>query len=166
MSSQHPNKLRELQDMFWVEAEKYNVLLLDGRFIERADPSLRPSLIEGCTFFTYYPGATRIPESSAVNTKNKTHTIIATIDMPKQGGDGVIVAAGGIVAGYTLYVRDRKPIYEYNWFSHATLCSAQAYEVCAELLALGRSGSKRRPWPNSNWEFTKVVWTFAPMRQG
>jgi len=117
VSAQHPDKLKELQDMFWVEAEKYNVLPLDDRFIERADPSLRPSLIEGRTSFTYYPGATRIPESSAVNTKNKTHTIIATIDMPKQGGDGVIVAAGGIVAGYTLYVKDRKPIYEYNWFS-------------------------------------------------
>ena len=117
VSAQHPDKLKELQDMFWVEAEKYNVLPLDDRFIERADPSLRPSLIEGRTSFTYYPGATRIPESSAVNTKNKTHTITATIDMPKQSGDGVIVAAGGIVAGYTLYVKDRKPIYEYNWFS-------------------------------------------------
>jgi arylsulfatase A-like enzyme len=119
VSAQHPDKLKELQDMFWVEAERYNVLPLDDRFIERADPSLRPSLIEGRTSFTYYPGATRIPESSAVNTKNKSHTITATIEMPKEGGDGVIVAAGGIVGGYTLYVKDRKPVYEYNWFSQA-----------------------------------------------
>ena len=119
VASQHPDKLKQLQDMFWVEAKKYNVLPLDDRFIERADPSLRPSLIEGRTSFTYYAGATRIPESSAVNTKNRSHTIIATIDMPKQGGDGVLVAAGGNVGGYALYIKDRKPVYEYNWFSQA-----------------------------------------------
>ena len=119
LAAQNPAKLKELQDLFWVEAGKYNVLPLDDRFIERADPSLRPSLIEGRNSFTYYPGATRIPESSAVNTKNKSHTITASIEMPKQGGDGVLVAAGGIVGGYTLYVKDRKPIYEYNWFSQA-----------------------------------------------
>src|SRR6516164_1907775 len=117
VSAQNPDKLKELQDMFWVEAEKYNVLPLDDRFIERADPSLRPSLIEGKTSFTYYPGATRIPESSAANTKNRSHTIVATVDMPKQGGDGVLVAAGGLVGGYSIYLQDRKPVYEYNWFT-------------------------------------------------
>jgi arylsulfatase len=117
LAAQHPERLQQLQDLFLVEAKKYNVLPLDDRFIERADPSLRPSLIEGRTSFTYYAGATRIPESSAVNTKNRSHTITATIAMPKQGGDGVLVAAGGTVAGYTLYIKDRKPTYEYNWFS-------------------------------------------------
>ena len=119
LAAQNPDKLKQLQDLFLVEARKYNVLPLDDRFIERADPSLRPSLIEGKTAFTYYPGATRIPESSAANTKNKSHTIVATIEMPKQGGDGVLVAAGGSVAGYALYVKGRRPVYEYNWFSQA-----------------------------------------------
>ena len=88
------------------------MLPLDDRFIERADPSLRPSLIEGKTSFTYYAGATRIPESSSANVKNRSHTIVATIDMPKQGGDGVIVAAGGVVGGYALYIKGRRPVYE------------------------------------------------------
>src|SRR5262249_41599415 len=119
LAAQNPEKLKELQDLFLVEANKYNVLPLDDRFIERADPTLRPSLIEGKTSFTYYPGATRIPESSAVNTKERSHTIVATIEMPKQGGDGVLVAAGGLVAGYALYIKGRRPVYEYNWFSQA-----------------------------------------------
>ena len=119
LAAQHPDTLQQLQDLFLVEAKKYNVLPLDDRFIERANPSLRPSLIEGKTSFTYYAGATRIPESSAVNTKNRSHTIVATIEMPKQGGDGVLVAAGGLVGGYALYVKGRKPVYEYNWFSQA-----------------------------------------------
>jgi arylsulfatase len=110
-------RLRDLQDLFWVEAAKYNVLPLDDRFIERADPTLRPSLIAGRTDFIYYPGAVRIPESSAASTKNRSHTITATIEMPQSGGDGVLAAAGGIVAGYALYIKDGKPTYEYNWFS-------------------------------------------------
>jgi len=59
LSKSNPQKLKELQDDFWVEAKKYNVLPLDDRFIERADPSNRPSLIAGRTDFVYYPGADR-----------------------------------------------------------------------------------------------------------
>jgi arylsulfatase len=117
LAAQEPQRLRDLQDLFWVEAAKYQVLPLDDRFIERADPSLRPSLIAGRVDFTYYPGAIRIPESSSANVKNRSHSIIALIDVPQTGGDGVLVAAGGIVAGYVLYVKDGRPTYEYNWFS-------------------------------------------------
>lgn len=113
LATKYPAKLRELQDMFWGEAAKYNVLPLDDRFAERGDPSLRPSLIAGKTDFNYFAGAERIPESSSVNIKNKSHTITAFIASP---GDGVLVAAGGTVGGYSLFVKDGKPVYEYNWF--------------------------------------------------
>ncbi|WP_205195146.1 arylsulfatase [Chitinophaga sp. Cy-1792] len=115
LASQNPQKLKELQDMFWVEAKKYNVLPLDDRFIERADPTLRPSLIEGVTKFTYYPGTVRVAENSSPNIKNKSHTITASLN---KTGDGVIVAAGGTVAGYALYVKGGKLIYDYNYFSN------------------------------------------------
>ena len=113
LAAQYPQKLKELQDMFDAEARKYNVLPLDDRFIERADPTLRPSLIAGKTNFVYFAGAERIPESSSANVKNKSHVITAFIEKP---GDGVLVAAGGTVGGYTLFVKDGKPVYEYNWF--------------------------------------------------
>jgi arylsulfatase len=119
LSAKHPQKLRELQEIFWIEAMKYNVLPLDDRFAERGDPSLRPSLIAGRTEFTYYPGAIRIPESSAPNVKNKSHTITAYVEIPPEGGDGVLVAAGGTVGGYAIYIEDLRPRYEYNWFSQA-----------------------------------------------
>jgi arylsulfatase A-like enzyme len=118
LSARYPQKLKELQNDFWVEAKKYDVLPLDDRFAERGDPRLRPSLIEGRTDFTYYPGATRIPEPSAVNTKNASHTITATIEVPQGGADGVLVAEGGAAGGYTLYIKDGKPAYEYNYFAH------------------------------------------------
>jgi len=131
VSAKYPDKLKELQSDFWVEAKKYNVLPLDDRFAERGDPSLRPSLIAGRTDFTYYPG-TRIPEPSAANTKNTSHTITATIEVPQGGADGVLVAEGGAAGGYTLYIKDGKPVYEYNYMAH------ERYKVASsETLSLG-----------------------------
>jgi arylsulfatase len=133
VGTKYPEKLRKLRELFWMEAVKYNVLPLDDRFIERADPSLRPSLIEGRTSFTYYPGAIRIPESSAPNTKNRSHTITVNLENPKEGGDGVLVAEGGIVGGFSLYVKEGRPTYEYNWFTQAR------YKVAgSEKLPVGR----------------------------
>ena len=119
LASRHPQRLRDLQDLFWVEAAKYNVLPLDDRFIERADPSLRPSLIAGRTHFTYFPGASRIPESSSPNIKNKSHTIEVDLEIPQGRGDGTLVAAGGVVGGYALFIKEGKPTYEYNWFTQS-----------------------------------------------
>jgi arylsulfatase len=117
LAAKEPKKLKELQDLFWIEATKYNVLPLDDRFIERADPAMRPSLIAGRTKFKYFPGVRRVPESSSPNVKNKSHTITVDVEVPKAGADGVLVAAGGNVGGYTLFVKDGKPTYEYNYFT-------------------------------------------------
>ena len=95
LAAKNPEKLKELQDLFLVEARKYNVLPLDDRFIERGDPHLRPSLIEGRTKFTYLSGTAHVAESSAANTFNTSHTITAYVEVPKTGGDGVLVARGG-----------------------------------------------------------------------
>ncbi len=114
LAAKYPDKLKELQGGFWIEAEKYQVLPLDDRLSERVDPSLRPSLIAGRTTYTYYPGEVRIPENSAAQTKNRSHTIAAYLEVPPGGADGVLVAIGGVVGGYTLYVKDGRPVYEYN----------------------------------------------------
>jgi hypothetical protein len=60
----------------------------------------------------------RNQEPSAVNTKNTSHTITATIEVPQGGADGVLVAEGGAAGGFTLYIEDGKPVYEYNYFAH------------------------------------------------
>ncbi len=117
LAAKHPQRLRDLQDLFWVEAAKFNVLPLDDRTIERFDPSTRPSLIAGRTSFTYYAGARRIPESSSPNIKNKSHTITAEVEIPEGGAEGALVAAGGVVGGYALFIKDGKPAYEYNCFT-------------------------------------------------
>jgi arylsulfatase len=58
-----------------------------------------------------------VPESSSPNVKNKSHTITVGVEIPKGGADGVLVAAGGTVGGYALFVKDGKPSYEYNYFT-------------------------------------------------
>src|SRR5262249_17851093 len=99
VAAQNPDKLKELQADFMTESRKYQVLPLDARFIERSDPLLRPSLTAGRPHFLYHPGAAHITEPSAAPTKNPSHTITATIDVPKTGSpDGVIVANGGVSA--------------------------------------------------------------------
>jgi arylsulfatase len=72
LAAKEPAKLRELIDLFYAEAGKYDVLPLDDRFVERADPRMRPSLIGDRTDFTYYAGAFRIAESCAPNVKNRS----------------------------------------------------------------------------------------------
>jgi arylsulfatase A-like enzyme len=131
VASQYPDRLKELQDKFWIEAEKYQVLPLDDRLAERGDPSLRPSLIEGRTSYTYYPGV-HVPENSAAQTKNRSHTITAYVDVPQGVADGVLVAAGGVVGGYVLYIKNGRPTYEYNFFTQ------KRYKVSsAQILAPG-----------------------------
>jgi arylsulfatase len=64
LAKENPRILRELQDLWWTEAAKYNVLPLNDQMAERLDPSIRPSLTRGRTKFTYYPGMKRIPEGT------------------------------------------------------------------------------------------------------
>jgi len=85
LAAKNPEKLKELQAAFDVEAKKYNVYPLDSSFSARFDTSIRPSLTRGRNEFTYYPGAIRIPEGSAPNFKNKSWAIAAEVTIPENG---------------------------------------------------------------------------------
>jgi len=123
LAAKHPEKLRELQDLFMAEAAKYNVLPMDDRFIERADVTLRPSYFYGRKHITFYPGMVRLPEGSAPKTHNVTHTITVNAEIPAGGAEGVLVCLGGDTAGWSLYLKDETLVYHYNWFD------VERYEV-------------------------------------
>jgi arylsulfatase A-like enzyme len=114
LSAKYPKKLRELQDLFWAEAAKYNVLPLDNSRVERFDVSIRPSLTRGRTEFTYYPGMIRIPEGTAPDFKNKSYRITADVDIPTGGAEGVLVTQGGRFNGLGLCILKDKPVFYYN----------------------------------------------------
>jgi hypothetical protein len=90
------------------------VLPLDNSRIERFDVSLRPSLTRGRTEFTYYPGMVRIPEGTAPDFKNKSYRIIADVEIPEAGAEGVLMTQGGWFNGLGLYVLQGKPVFHYN----------------------------------------------------
>ena len=108
-----PDKLKELQAAFDVEARKYNVYPLDSSFASRVDPAIRPSLTRGRQEFTYYPGMIRIPEGSAPNFKNKSYSVAAEIVVPPQGASGVLATIGGRFGGWALLMSDSKPEFVY-----------------------------------------------------
>jgi arylsulfatase len=119
LTAANPAKLRQLQDLWWAEAARYNVLPLDWRATERFDSELmgRPSLIAGRKKLTYYPGVVGLPLSSSPPLLNKSWTITADVELPEGGGDGMIVTEGGLEGGIGLYLRDGRPTFVYNFLS-------------------------------------------------
>jgi arylsulfatase len=117
LAKKYPEKLRQLQDMWWVEAAKYNVLPLDWRATERFNSEAmgRPSLVRGRTKMTYYPGTIGIPDAASPPILNKSWTITAEIEIPEGKAEGMIVTHGGLEGGYGLYLRDGKPTFVYNF---------------------------------------------------
>ena len=113
LAAQNPDKLKELQEAFDVEAKKYNVYPLDSSAASRADPAIRPSLTRGRNEFTYYPGMVRIPEGSAPDFKNKSWTVAAEVNIPETGASGVLATIGGRFGGWALWLDNGKPRFAY-----------------------------------------------------
>jgi arylsulfatase len=117
LAGKNPDKLKELQALFLKEAEKNRALPLDDRFIERTNAALagRPDLMAGRTSLTVYEGMIGMTENVFINTKNRSHTITAEVTIPKGGANGVILSQAGRFGGWSLYVKDGKPMYTYNF---------------------------------------------------
>jgi arylsulfatase len=117
LADKYPDKLRALQDLFWAEAAKHNVLPLDDRGGERVDSDNWPVPGGDRNKFTFYPGAVRVPEVNAPLTKNRSFIITADVEIPQAGAEGVVVAIGGVVGGWSLFFKDGKPSYTYNYLA-------------------------------------------------
>jgi arylsulfatase len=130
LAAKNPGKLKELQDLFLKEAVKYSVLPLDDRTLERLNAALvgRPDLMAGRTSLTVHQGMTGMSENVFINVKNRSHTITADVEIPKSGANGVILAQAGRFGGWSLYVKDGKPTYTYNWLGlqRFTIAAKQA----------------------------------------
>ena len=91
LAKSNPEKLRELQRLFYIEAVNTTSCLLDNTKVERLDVNNRPSNIRGLTEFTYYDGMVRIPEGGAPDLKNKSFGISAVVDIPEGGAEGLLI---------------------------------------------------------------------------
>jgi hypothetical protein len=113
-----PEKVAELKRLFELEAMKYDLFPLDDRRAERANPDIagRPAVVHGTTQFLF-PGMRRIQENAVINTKNKSHSVTAELEVPPGGAKGVIVAQGGSMGGWSLYTHEGKLKYFYNFLA-------------------------------------------------
>jgi arylsulfatase len=120
LAAQMPDKLKELQDLFYAEAAKHDVLPLDNSTLNRF-VSPKPNLTSGRTKFNYSGTPLSTPGSGAPNIMNKSYTITAEVDIPEGGAEGMIVTEGGRFGGYGLFlskgeagIRRGKPVFLYN----------------------------------------------------
>ncbi|MGE5103358.1 MAG: arylsulfatase [Betaproteobacteria bacterium] len=116
LSKEMPQKLHELQRLWLIEATRYKVLPLDDRMFEKINPDTagRPVLIKGKTQLLF-GGMGRLSENCVLNLKNKSHSVTAQIVVPEKGAQGVIIAQGANIGGWSLYAKNGKLKYCYNW---------------------------------------------------
>ncbi len=114
VADQHPEKLEELKALWLEEAEKYAVLPLNDLGIFEYRALEFEIAVPESGQYVYYPGTSEIPEASAAKTINVSYKILAEVDFTRDS-QGVIVAQGSRFGGYSLFVKDGKLTYVYNF---------------------------------------------------
>jgi arylsulfatase A-like enzyme len=133
LAKANPAKLKELQAVFLEEAVKNRVLPIDDRVFERVNAATagRPDLMKGRTSLTLSSGMLGMSENVFINVKNRSVSISADVEIPKGGANGVILAQGGRFGGWSLYLKDGKPTYTYNFLGLQEFKVAAAQAITA-----------------------------------
>jgi len=154
LSEKYPEKLEEMKALFAKEAAKNGVFPMDDRNQDRlnAEVAGRRDVMDGRKELTLYPGMPGMAENVFIDTKSRSLTITAELEIPKGGAEGVILSQAGQFGGWSLYVKNGKPKYAYNWLARELYTIESEEELRAEparsrLMArrLQKVGS-RKPW--------------------
>ena len=134
LAAKYPDKVMEMRAAFLAEALQNNVLPLDDRIYERGNAAVagRPDLMGGRTSLTVYDGMVGMTMDCFINILNKSYSVTADLEIPEKGCNGVILAQGGQQAGWSLYVKESKPKFAYNFLGNVTTIAS------AERLPAGR----------------------------
>ena len=115
LASKEPQRVRDLQDLFWAQAARYHVLpLVDVVKQVMAGAPQKPSPVDGITKFTFYAGMTRVPEGAAPGLKNRSFTLSADLEIPADGAEGILLTEGDRFGGLSFYLLKGKPVFCYN----------------------------------------------------
>jgi len=109
LAQQYPDKLKQMQSIFDEEAKRNQVYPLDPRKNGR-------STRMGGTHFTYYASSGHLYNALVPSLETRSHTITANVEIPKQDANGVLMAEGGEGGGFSLFLKDGRPTYTYNFF--------------------------------------------------
>jgi arylsulfatase len=116
LSAKNPDKLKSMKELFMKEAEKYHVLPIDDRGVERMNAALvgRPTLMAGRTSLTLGEGMKGMGPDIFISLINTSYSITADVEV-KENGNGVILCQGGRFGGLSFYMKDGKPSFTYNF---------------------------------------------------
>jgi len=114
VAAKYPDKVKEMDKLFWEEAAKYQVMPLDATFATRI-VTPRPSLATGRTSFTWSGEITGTPNGDAPSILDSSFHYTAEVEIPQGGAQGMIVTQGGRFGGYGFYVLKNKPVFLYNF---------------------------------------------------
>jgi arylsulfatase len=115
LAAAQPDKVRELVNLWFSEAGANHAFPLDDRTAVEILTTERPQLTSARNRYTYFPAAADVPETQAVNIRNRSYTIGALVDLPAPGAEGVLFAHGARFGGHTLYVKDNRLHYVYSF---------------------------------------------------
>jgi len=116
MASKNADKLKAMQELFMREAEKFHVLPIDDRLLERTNAELmgRPTVMGNRNSVTYGEGMKGMGVDVFIDLRGKSYTITAEVAV-NANGNGVIVCQGGRFGGLSFYMKDGKPAFSYNY---------------------------------------------------
>lgn len=114
LAAKHPEKLKELKDLWMQEAERFNVLPLNDLAILEFIKLEYHGAVPASGRYTYYPGTTEVPEASSASTHGRSFKIFAEVEFTGDS-QGVIVAQGSRFGGYSLFVKGGKLFFVYNF---------------------------------------------------
>jgi arylsulfatase len=149
LASRYPEKLRQLQDLWWARAGQSNVLPLDWRSGERLIGNARPNPLRGRDQIVFYPGMAALPEAISPSIRNRSWSISAHGKFSPQS-QGMLVTQGGMSGGWALYIQDGHLVFDYNYGSLAeyqvksdTPLPAEAKVLEARFLYDGKTSGER-----------------------
>jgi arylsulfatase len=115
LAKEQPEKLKSLIKAWFEEAEKNFVLPLDDRTVVEILTEERPTEESARERYIYYPGTSSVPESVAVNVRGRSYKILADVEITDANASGVIFAHGSRFGGHSLFIKDKKLHYVYNF---------------------------------------------------
>jgi len=132
LAAERPEKLAELIDLWWTEAEAHNVLPLDDRGRERFIDPKRPAASEERDVYRYHAGTSPVPNPSLPRILNCEHSVTARLTRTTDADDGILVSHGAELAGWALFVKDGRPHYVHN------VLKMEMHELVGDPLPVGR----------------------------
>ena len=127
LAERHPDLLSELVELWWQEARRNQVLPLDNRVLW-ALVHPKPDHRRPRELFRYFQSRAQVPEVAAANVRNRSHALIVDVVVPEQGiADGVLLALGSALGGFSLHILEGKIRYVHNLYGKErhTVASAE-----------------------------------------